>query len=330
MTVDSPNESTTAFDTSDDLDAFSKNFFGNGEAPEKEEEPVEQDVEDQEVEDEELETDEPDDTTETDVEESDEEEEDEPDPTPKKKSAADRIKELTAKNYETERQANARIAALEAKLTELAEKQTPKTPEVGKLPDGAPDPSAVKEDGTLVYELGEFDPRYITDLTRFTIKQETDAAMAYRQKAEQEQAIANARAEAQTAWSSKLKEAETEIPDITDKIRSLDSIVADVPADVGQYYVDVIMSLENGPQVLAYLADNPQKAQDIVRSGVASATLALGRLDSRVSKPKQEQKVNTQAKRPATHVPRGTTGRFNTRADTDDLDAFEKAFFKKD
>lgn len=327
MTVGSSDETLSGFDTSDDLDAFSNDFFQK-KPPEKVEEPVDEDLEGDEPL-EEVETDEPGDAPETEADEEDDEEDGEPEPAPKKKSASDRIKELTAKNYETERQANLRIKALEDKLSELAEKQ-PAKPEVGKMPDGAPDPQAANEDGTPVYELGEFDPKYITDLTRFTIKTESDAAASYRQKAEHEAAVTAARETAQANWKEKLTEAQTEIPDIEDKIRSLDSIVANVPQDVGQYYVDVIMSLENGPQVLAYLADNPTKAQEIISSGVASATVALGRLDSRVSKPaRQEQKVQTKAPKPAAHVPRGTSGRFGTRADTDDLDAFTKEFFRK-
>lgn len=329
MTVDSSGETLSGFDTSDDLDAFSKDFF-NKTSTVKEEEPAEE----PDVEEEDLDTDEPDDTSETDVDEpgeldEDEDEDPEPEEKPKKKSASDRIKELTAKNYETERAANARIKALEDKLTELAEKQTPAKEVPFTLPDGAPDPLATKEDGTLVYELGEFDPKYITALTRFTIQQESKAAADYRAKADREAAISAARAEQSAKWTEKLSASEAEIPDIKDKIRSLDSIVADVPQDVGQYYVDVIMSLENGPHVLAYLADNPNKAKEIVSSGVAAATVSLGRLDARMAKPKQEQKVTTKAPRPATNVPRGTSGRFVPRGDTDDLDEFEKAFFKK-
>lgn len=329
MTVGSSEESLSGFDTSDNLDAFSNDFFGKAQ-PEPEADSDKEEITDEPVADEvELETDE----TVEDADVTDESEEDleteEVEEKPKKKTAQDRIKELTAQRYEAERASNARIAELERKLTELATPKEPEKPTIGKLPDGAPDPLAELPDGTLLYPMGEYDPKYQHDLIRFTIKAENDAATAYRQKAEQEAAVNAARDTARAGWVEKLTEAQAEIPDIETKIMSLDSVVANVDMGYQQYLIDVIMSLDNGPRVMAYLADNPSKASEIVRSGAASATVALGRLDGRMAKPPVQAKTPTQAPRPPVNTPRGTSGKFATRADTDDLDAFSNTFFKK-
>lgn len=327
MTVDSSDDALSGFDTSDSLDAFEADFFNKTpkvEEPVQEVEEPAEPVADEETHEAGLETpDEPSDADETD----EVDEEVTPEEKPKKKTAQDRIKELTAQRYDAERAANARIAELERKITELAEAKAT-TPVVGVLSDGAPDPQAEVE-GELLYPLGEFDPKYIRDLTRFTIKQENDAATSYRQKAEQEAAVSTARETQRVAWVGKLEEAQTEIPDITDKIIGLDEVTRGIDPSYNQYLTDVIMSLDNGPRVLAYLSDNPDKAREIVSSGAASATVALGRLDGKMAKPPVQAKVVTQAPKPASKTTRGTSGQFSTRADTDDLDAFEKTFFKK-
>lgn len=332
MTVDSSGESLSGFDTSDDLDAFSKDLFGHKSATADLAENPQEEVEEPIEEAEDPSTNEPvDDADDT---EPSEEEAPDGDAKPKKKTAQDRIKELTAQRHAAEREVNAlkvanesRIAELERKLQEFANKAP--QPKNGTAADGSPDPLAENEDGSLKYNLGEFDPQYIRDLAKFTVRQENEAAQAYRKQAEQEAAVVAARDEARSGWNAKLEEAHEEMPDIVDKIASLDAVVGSVDMNYQQYLVDVVMSLDNGPRVMAYLADNPDLAQKIVSSGAASATVALGRLDGKMAKPPVEKKTPTQAPKPAARITRGTSGQFSTRADTDDLDAFAKEFYRK-
>lgn len=330
MTTESPDETLTGFDTSDDLDAFSKELF-NRSAPDKEEvTKVEPEIEESEVEDEvEETTDIVDDADET------EESEEEVEKPKSKKTAADRIKELTAKNYELERTLTAKhtadLEALKAEITKLSEAQKPKEYEPARLPDGAPDPTALDKDGNLIYELGQFDPKYNIDLVKFTLNKEREASEVIRKQEEYNTAVAKARDEATTAWVAKVEAIKTEVPDIVEKIGALNNIVGPVEINYAQYLVDVVKSLDNGPKVIAYLADNPATAREIVSSGAASATVALGRLDARMTtviKPK-ENKTPTKANTPPAQVPRGTNGRFAIKGDEDDLEAFSREYFKK-
>jgi hypothetical protein len=92
------------------------------------------------------------------------------------------------------------------------------------------------------------------------------------------------------------------------------------------------MSCDNGPEIMYYLSQNIGEAQKIVASGPAAATLAIGRLEAQLSKPKQEElkrnKRVSETPPPPEQRTRGVNGRFATRPDTRDLAAFRKEFFK--
>lgn len=290
---------------------------------------VEAEVVDDEVEAEEAEIE---DTNEEDaVEETEDEDEAEAKPEKRnRKSAKERIEELTAARYEAERRAlDAERRALDAeKLNAPKEEQEAKhKPDISP----APNPDAKDDKGEAKYPLGEFDPQYIRDLTRFTIEQEQAGYAQKEATRRQEEASNAARAQAQEKWVGRLDEAEKDIPDVKEKIISLSTLFADVEPQYGQYLVDVVQTLENGPHVLAYLADNPKEAQTIVKSGPTGATISLGRLDARLAKIASNDKAPvkvTNAPPAPKQTPRGT-GKSAIRADTDDLTAFERQFFKK-
>jgi hypothetical protein len=81
---------------------------------------------------------------------------------------------LTAKAREAERREAElirRLEQIEARKPEENTKPEPK-PLREQLPAEAPNPDALDEDGEPIYPLGEFDPKYIRDLTKFTIAEE--------------------------------------------------------------------------------------------------------------------------------------------------------------
>lgn len=323
-----------------DLDAFSEEFFqktnhAKREPEVKAEEPVEDealDDEDLEAEESEIEEETPEDEE---SEAEDEEEDDDPEPEPKhknRKSAKERIQELNTKLRETERQAATERAENSRRLAELEQKLAPKIdPKPASAPTG-PRHDDKNEDGSDKYALGEFDPQYIRDFAVHTIKQENLIAEGYRKEAEQARAVAAAREEANVKYVEKIEAVKEDIPDIVEKIESLSNMFSSVDQNYGQYLVDVVKTLDNAPRVLAYLADNPKAARDLVNSGPASATIGLGRLDARMAKKTKEEdapKKVSRAPEPPKKTVRGTQGRFAVKADTDDLDAFEKTFFSR-
>jgi outer membrane biosynthesis protein TonB len=164
----------------DNLDTFEKHFFELEDSDDKEDEVDEN-------EDDSLATDDDEDADEEEIEtpseDEDEDEEDDPEedkksePKPKSK-AQKRIEELVteARVAQRERDAEKRERELlERRLAEVEARSEVKDDKTvrSQLPPEAPNPDATDEKGEAVYPLGEFDPTFIRDLTRFTIQQET-------------------------------------------------------------------------------------------------------------------------------------------------------------
>lgn len=325
-----------------ELDEFSNIFF-NREAEKAEPEAEEKEAEVPENEDDPLATEEDEPEAEAEAE-AEEESEDEPEakeePKPKKKSSLQtRIDELVAKAREAERENELLKLRLEA--VEKAREEKPETkaevPLRDQLPPEAPNPDALNENGEPIYELGEFDPKYIRDLTRFTIEQETKKANEKAAEEAKARAIAEEQAKLQQTWADKVKAKVEEVPDFQEKAVQLTQAFSNLDPQYGDYLANTIMQLDNGPDVLYYLSQNIGEARDIVASGPFAATLAIGRLqaklEAKAEKPEREEPSNTkkvsEAPEPPSTRVRGAGGKFTVSPDTDDLDAFEREFFGK-
>lgn len=329
------NEQNPVESQEDDLDAFSAEFFGQKTAPIEQassEEKNEDDLDDSDATEEDTHSGE-DDTPATDEDETDEDEEEvleeEPASKPKKTRFQERIDELTAGKREAERKA----ADLEARLAKLEQNEKPKPESVKVEVDTGPTPDDLNEDGSDKYALGEFDPQYIRDLTRYTFKVERDAMKAEEAEEERKQEMSQQRAALQSTWEQKLGPAQERYPDFIDKGQALLSQFDNLDPAYGEYLTETLMSLENGHDVLYYLASNPAEAVTIVNSGAAKATIAFGRLDAKFvddeEKPKARSKVS-KAPTPPVHINKGSSvARADVAPDTDDLDAFASEFFAK-
>jgi hypothetical protein len=315
----------------DNLDDFENAFFNRTpvatDEPAKDDEPEDEEV--LENEDDALATDEPADEAEDDQEA----EEPKETPKPKKQTFQDRINELTAKARNEER----RAAELEKRLADLEARNTEETKPEPKplrqtLPEDAPSPDALDEDGEPIYKLGEFDPQFIRDLTKFTIAQETKAAKEAAQLEAEQAQIKAQQEELVSSWASKVEETEKELPDLREKLNQVESAFSGIDPGYGEYLAATIMGCDYGPQIMYYLSQNIGEAQKIVASGPAAATLSIGRLDAKFTKApaeKRNTKKVSDAPEPPASRSRGSSGSFSVPADTDDLDAFERAFFKK-
>lgn len=335
-------ENTEVVNTEDQsLEDFSKEFFGKTEP--KQEEVKETPVENNTEEDAEpLATENEDSEGDEDSDENQENNETDEDPAPKKKkqSFQERFNEVYADKRAAEREAEFYRQRLEA-LEKASKEKTPveEKPEEGslkaKLPSGAPDYDAMDKDGEPIYPLGEFDPKYIADLTRFTIAEETKKAREEERVKTEQMQMQQVQEEIAANWADKVSQAEAEMPDIRQKIDNLTSTFSSIEGPYGDYLANVIMSSDVGPEMMSYFSDNIGEAQKIVASGPAAATLALGRLEARLMKSstKQEQssnnKIVSQAPEPPQSRNKGNGSRFTVSPDTDDLDAFSREFFKK-
>lgn len=312
----------------DDLNEFEKLFTGR--AKEKTDE-IETDVVEPVSED-----DEPEDVPETDADDAvdealdgddDSNAEPEEEPKPKKGNRTqERIKKLVEER-ETERREKlallARIEALETKQPESA--PTPTAP----VQTGGPKTDDLNADGSEKYPLGEFDPEYIRDMARHTI--ETEWAKKEQEAAEktQRQQIEQARADIQNQWAERLAPAMDEHEDFLDKTMELESAFDGLDPQYSDYLVQTIKSLDHGPQVLYYFANNLEEAQKFVRMGPLNATLALGEINAMFKGTTRKAEPKVSKAPPPPQVNKGTKTRTTVAADTDDLEDFEKLFFKR-
>jgi chemotaxis protein histidine kinase CheA len=327
--------------TTDDLDAFEAEFFGTAKPEEEAEE--QKDVTDVAA-DTDAEVEEGSETETEEVEEEEEEEQEEPEPHKKnRKTAKERISELTAKVRETEAAAAARVAELEARLAKLEKTEEPNKETVSEtVTEGPklelPDPDERDDKGELVYPLGTFDPKYNAEVVRRTLKYEREvAAIEAEEKAAEEAEAARvkeaqkAQEELLTSWSVKLAETEKTVPDLRQKIAVLEDNFSNLEPTHGIFLSEAIMNLPRGPEVLCYLADNIGEAEAIVAMGPLAAAIALGEIHGRLpSKAKSEdsnkKKVSTAPTPPVTTRGNGAAVA-RVAPDTDNLDDFEREFF---
>lgn len=321
------DDTVTSVDNGDNLEAFEAEFYGMAK-PEPVEEQVQEEPEVDEVEEAEEIADPSDDVEEAEAEDETEEvEAEEEKPKKNKVPANKRIEQLNTQLRESERKYEQRIAELEAAINGKAKEE--QTPLRDVLPDNAPDPDAKLENGDPKYPLGEFDKQYIADLTQHTIDVRMAEAEAKRQQMEQQRAIQHEREQLSNQWVERLDKAEAEIPEIRENIAELTDTFSDLDPGYGEYLAATLMSLDTGPQIMNYLSQNIGEAQRIVNLGPALATFELGRLAAAmtpVEKPVKAKKVSSAPTPPDTRT-RGAGGKFAVRGDTDNLDAFEEAFF---
>lgn len=330
----------------DDLDLFSSEFFGQNKGQPETAISEEEDSSDDASTDAQIEQDDTqsgdDDTsaTEEDDEDDEGEEEDEApvaesEPKPKKSRFQERIDELTAKAREEERQ---RIE-LQRKLDELiaqseVKKEEPKAPAPKAAEDaGGPKPDDTNEDGTEKYPLGEFDPRYIRDLSRFIISQENEAVKQREAEEAQQREIEAQKEALQSSWNEKLVPAQERYPDFQEKGQQLIDSFAGIDQQYGEYLTQTLMEMDYGPDVFYYLANNVDEARKIVDSGPKKAVMAFGRLETKFAIADEEkQKARPKVSKAPTPPPTNKGSAVAVAEvpdDTEDLDAFAKKLFNK-
>ena len=351
----STDDNTPAVPEDTNLDDFSAEFFGQSEAepePASSEDVDDVDTDDdatiEEGQDEDLELegeedeDDEEDTLDEEDDDSDEEDEDDEEadeansePKPKKKSRFQkRIDEIIGEREEEKRlrlALEARLAALEAKKDDSTQ-DTKTDPASAVSDEDAPDPNALNEDGTDKYPLGNFDPEFIQDLHKYAAQKERAALQAEVQKQQETDQQAAAIAQLEAGWNEKLAPAQVRYPDFQEKGQDLVPVFEKYDQAYGEYIGQTLMEMEHGPDVLYHLATNLDEAEAIMASGARKATIALGRIEAKFAaaaeeKSKARPKVS-KAKAPPPRAKGTSVAKGEVPDDTDNLDAFEKEFFK--
>ncbi len=245
--------------------------------------------------------------------------EDKPQPKKDKSRFQEKIDKLTARAREAEREAE----AARRKLAELEAAKEKPTEQPATKASGEPDPDAKNPDGTDKYPLGELDKAYLRDLARYYTQEEQAAAKEKARIEAEQQAVEAARNHLQAQWEQRLAPVTEEIPDFIEKTMELEDTFEGLDPDYSDYLVQTIKSLENGPQVLYYFANNIEEAQKFVKLGALSATLALGKYDAMFSKQnKAKTEPRTTKAPPPPPVTNKGAAKVKTDWETDDLDDF--------
>jgi hypothetical protein len=241
-----------------------------------------------------------------------------------KQSAQERINELTRFRREAERKAE----ALEAELQQL--RQAPRQEEPPAEEEPADEPPKTAEPSPDDFEYGELDPRYIRALASYEAKSQFEALVA-----EQRQAAARAKAQeeqvkVQQKFQKQIDEGSKKHDDFYEKVVvGAERGAWPLSDDMGKLLVES----EVGADIAYHLASHPEEANQVYRQSPLEQARYFGKLEAKFSAT-QTAAPSVPAGKPAeTRTPkapqpvtpaRGSDGRFQPGADTEDFSAFEQ------
>jgi hypothetical protein len=193
-----------------------------------------------------------------------------------------RFSELTkqreAARQEAERERKTR-EALEARLKDLEAKvNPPKSDE----PDSRPTMAQFNDAEEWAAALAEWT---------------TDRRMRERDQAELARKAEEEQSRMRQKFQERLEVTKKELPD-------WDEMIASSDVSVSQPVTDAIIESDVGPQVLYYLAENPDFARELAEKSITSQLRAIGRLESKFeSKPVVKEPVAKKSNAPAPITP---------------------------
>jgi hypothetical protein len=212
-----------------------------------------------------------------------------------KKTAQERINELTRKAREAERDA-------EYWRSKAIQPEPRHEPEVAG--DGRPDPSS--------YADGVYDPAYVEDLTSWKADQTVTTRLAQ---------VDSQRATQQAVTAFETKAAEL-YPEGEPEGLAAFRRIPQVPKPIQ----DVLLVSDFGPKLADHLGANPRELQRLSALPPHLQAYELAKVEARFSAPAIPQpKVNTDAPEPPPQA-RGAGGKFKVSPDTDDFSAFDKTY----
>lgn len=244
---------------------------------------------------------------------------------PPKKTAQERINEITRARREAERRAEAaeaRARELEARLNAPpapAQKEEP-----AKKEEPADDPNAPKPDA---YEYGELDSRYIRDLARFEADKRFNELRAEDQQKQDQRAQTEKQAVARTQFEKMIERGSKVHEDFYEKVV--------IGSEEGKWPMsetlgEMMLASDVSNDIAYHLATNPEEADRVYRSSPVEQARYFGRLEAKFSAEQAAASVDDGKPAPRTpkapapvQTARGAGGQFQATADTDDFAAFE-------
>lgn len=223
--------------------------------------------------------------------------EEQPEPKPKK-TAQDRINEVTAARREAERERDYwRRLAIDGQQSPPQQQRPQPISQ-----DEAPDPDQ--------FTAGDADPRYLLELAKYEARQEIRREMDAR--SQQERLTTNL-----TTFNQRVADQFPDgEPESIATLRSMPAIRTEV--------TDVIFSSDKGPLMADYLGRNPSALSRLESLPAHMVGFELAKIEAGLSQPASPSPAKlTNAPSPAPK-PRGSGGQFQVAPDTNDFRAFER------
>lgn len=230
-------------------------------------------------------------------------EEGEPAPKPKK-TAQERIDEITAARREAERDAKYWRDVAEGRAR----------------PPGAepPAPAAKKAPNPQDYDFGETDPKYIEAIIDHRVNEGLDRVTSKVAQNMHVQAAGR-------AWEAKQDAARSDFADYDEKV--IDGAHNWPCSEVA---AEAIRTSDAGPRVAYHLASHPDEARRINGLSPLAQVLAIGKIEAEVSTtPAEAPARTTSAPKPPGTQARGAGGAFAPNAATTDFRQFEAMASRK-
>lgn len=243
-------------------------------------------------------------------------------PSKPKQTAQERINELTRLRREAEREAEeykARLLEYEQQRQEPPKEEAAK-PGAKKVEAEAEDPPDPQD-----FEYGELDSRYIAALVEY----QTDRRIeVLRKKAEEEweaTQVQREQEEVKKKFSAKVEEGSKKHEDFYDKVViGAEKGAWALSEDLGKLLVDS----EVGDDIAYYLATHPEESVQIYRQSPVEQARFFGRMEAKFSADRTAAPGKSEVKTPKAPPPvlpaRGSDGKFQPSADSDDFSAFER------
>jgi len=239
-----------------------------------------------------------------------------------KKSAAERIGDLTAARRSAEREADSQRTRAERAEAELAALKSGKTPlttqdDTATSDPASPDPSQ--------FDYGELDPKYIAALARYETAQALKAQRAEDDKARQTQAADARRQELGTKQDALVK-AGVKLHDDFDEVVMQGA--KDGKWELSQHLGELLLDSEFGAQIAYELAKDPDEAARVAKLSPVDQAKFLGRQEAKFEAAKSSQGKPPKAPQapPPPKTPRGNSGSSKTGADSEDFASVEAAW----
>ncbi|MEO8128355.1 MAG: hypothetical protein ABI822_14740 [Bryobacteraceae bacterium] len=249
---------------------------------------------------------------------------------PPKKTAQERINEITRARREAERATETekrRADAAEQRARDLETRLNapPKKDEAAKKADVEDDPTAPKPDD---YEYGELDSRYIRAIAgheaerKFAELRSADTQEREQRALQEKQSAAREQFEVMISSGAKKHE------DFYEKV-VIGSESGSWP--LSETLGELIMESDAGNDIAYHLATNPEEADRVYRSSPVEQARYFGRMESKFSAGQAAASGDASGKSaprtpkapPPVDTARGAGGQFHATADTDDFAAFE-------